>query len=182
MTRTWAADPEVDDAAVRSATGRGWDEWCDIIDAWPGSAEGHTAVARHLADTYDEVTDWWAQGITVGWERITGRRLRGQMSDGTFSANKSKTLLTDATGLRAMLLDDAARPDLFPGVDTELRSAPSAKAIRIAVGPGVAQLSVEDKGDGRAKISIQHNKLPEASDVATWKSYWTAWLDTIDQD
>jgi hypothetical protein len=36
--RTWAAEPEMRYETVRSATGRGWDEWCDVIDAWRNSA------------------------------------------------------------------------------------------------------------------------------------------------
>ena len=43
--RTWKSKPEVSDDAVRAATGRGWDDWCDFIEAWPGHTDGHTAIA-----------------------------------------------------------------------------------------------------------------------------------------
>src|SRR5690606_2012247 len=29
--RRWVAEPDLDDAAVREKTGRGWDEWVDLI-------------------------------------------------------------------------------------------------------------------------------------------------------
>jgi hypothetical protein len=44
---------------LREATVRGWDEWCDIIDGWPGTAEGHTAIATFLREDHD-VAGWWA--------------------------------------------------------------------------------------------------------------------------
>ena len=179
--RTWVSEPETTDDAVRSATGRGWEEWCDIIDAWPGAKDGHTAVAKHLETHYDTVSAWWAQGVTVGWERITGKRLPGEMPDGTFTANKSRTLNGDAQQLRELLLNDDARRDLFPGQTTELRSRATAKAIRISVGPGVALFGLTDKGDGRVNITIQHAKLPDAADVDEWKFYWTEWLDAVDE-
>ena len=37
--RVWASEPEHTDEVIRAKTGRGWDDWCDLIDAWPG----HTA-------------------------------------------------------------------------------------------------------------------------------------------
>lgn len=120
--RRWVSEPEVVDARVLDATGRGWNDWCDIIDAWPGHADGHTAVAAWLQSTH-QVDGWWAQTVTGGWERITGRRLPGEMRDGSFTANKSKTVAGDAALIRKMLLDDDLRADLFPGKSTELRSA-----------------------------------------------------------
>lgn len=177
--RTWVASPEMSDDAVQAATGRGWDEWCDLIDAWPGHADGHAAIARHLQDEY-EVDGWWAQTVTVGWERITGVRLPHQMPDGTFTANKSRTVTVDADLLRKTLLHDEDRADLFPGLDPELRSRPTSKAIRLEVGPGVAQIGIDELPDGRAKLTIQHARLPEFGDVERWKSFWDEWLDAVD--
>ena len=44
------------DDTLREATGRGWDEWCDIIDAWPGHSDGHTAIATYLHEEHG--VDW----------------------------------------------------------------------------------------------------------------------------
>ncbi len=46
--RVWTADPGMADHRLVAATGRGWDEWCDLIAGWPGHTAGHTAVAAHL--------------------------------------------------------------------------------------------------------------------------------------
>lgn len=179
-TRTWVAPPEMSDPAIQSGTGRGWDEWCDLIDRFPGHSDGHTAIARYVREDLG-VDAWWAQGVTVGYERITGLRLPHQMADGTFTANKSKTVTVDVDELRRLLLDDDGRAHLFPSVPTELRSRPTAKALRMAVGPGSATVSIDDRGHGRAKITIQHERLPTFDDVEEWKFYWGEWLDAIDQ-
>jgi len=177
--REWSAEPESSDEVIRQATGRGWDEWCDLVDAWPGHIEGHAAVATWLREEHG-VPGWWAQNVTVGWERITGRRARHQRADGTFSANKTRTIRADAEALRALLLDDEARDDLFPGLDVELRSKPQAKSLRLGVGPGVAIVHLEALDDGRTRLSIAHEKLPAAGDVAEWKAYWSDWLAALE--
>jgi hypothetical protein len=177
--RTWVAEPEHSDDTIRANTGRGWEEWCDLIDAWPGHAEGHTAIAAFVHEEHG-VDGWWAQSVTVGYERITGRRLRHQRSDGTFTANKSRTVTVDGAALRAMLLDEGDRSDLFPGLETELRSRPTSKVPRLAIGPGVAQVSIEPRADGRVTVTIAHERLPSAEAVDEWKAYWSEWLQAID--
>ena len=178
--RTWISPPETSDEAVVAATGRSYDEWCDLIEAWPGHEEGHAAIAAYLADQHG-LDGWWSQTVTVGYERISGIRLPHQQSDGTFTANKSATVTVDADMLRAALLDAADRADLFPGVLTELRSKADAKTLRMGVEPGVAQIAIDAKRDGKAKVTIQHEKLPTAEAVEEWKHFWSEWLQAIDE-
>lgn len=178
--RAWVAEPVQTDAVIREATGRGWDDWADLLDAWPGNADGHTAIATHVRDDLG-VDGWWAQAVTVGYERITGRRLPNQRPDGTFSAGKSRTVTIDAVALRDALLDEDDRAELFPGIDTELRSRPTSKNVRLRVGPGTAELSLEPRDDGRVRITVAHEKLPDPGDVDVWKAYWDEWLEAVDQ-
>ena len=167
------------DEAVTAATGRGWDDWCDLIEAWPGHADGHTVIAAHLQREHG-VDGWWAQTVTVGYERIAGLRLPYQQADGTFTANKSKTVSADADELRAMLLSDDDRQALFGGLETSLRSGQSAKAIRVELGPGVAVFGLTARPDGRTTVSVMHERLPTAEAVEEWKFYWSEWLDAVD--
>lgn len=177
-TRAWVADPGTDTEAVRERTGRDWDQWRTLIDAWPGHGDGHTAVARWLEQEHG-VDGWWAQQVTVGWERITGRRLPNQLADGTFTASRSATRSLDADALRARLLDDAQRITLFPEVATELRSRPSSKNVRLGLPEGVAELTLVPKPDGRVAVTIQHLKLPSPEAVTRWKAFWGDWLEGL---
>ncbi len=179
-TRPWVAAPEMSDDAIRSGTGRGWDEWCDLIDEYPHRADGHKAIADHVRNDHG-VDAWWAQGVTVGYERITGLRLPHQMADGTFTANKSRTVTIDHDVLRRLLLDDIDRAHLFPDIATEVKSKPTAKTIRMTIGQGVAKIRLEDRSDGRTRVTIEHEQLPTFDEVEEWKFYWTEWLDAIDQ-
>ncbi len=175
----WVAEPEAGDAAVREATGRGWDQWREVIDQWPGHTDGHAAVARYLAEEHG-VEGWWAQSVTVGWERITGRRLPQQRPDGTFSANRSRTLTADHGRLRELLLDEEGRVALFPGLEPELRSRPTSKNVRIGLGGGSVEISLTPRDDGRVTVTIQHERLGSPEEVIAWKAYWGTWLDALD--
>jgi hypothetical protein len=178
--RVWVSQPEVNDESIRKATGRGWDEWCDLIDAWPGNRDGHTGIAKYVQEELG-LGGWWGQGVAVGYERITGLRLPHQMADGTFTASKSRTVDIDAAELRELMLSEEGRADLFPSVITELRSKATAKVLKFVVGPGIAAFYVDAAKDGRTKLTIAHEKLPTFDDVEEWKFYWTEWLDAIEQ-
>jgi hypothetical protein len=177
--RGWVFDPEHTDEVIRANTGRGWDEWRELIDAWSGRDLGHAAVAAWLQEQHG-VPGWWAQSVTVGWERITGRRLPHQVADGTFTANRSATITADPDALRELLLDPEGRDELFPGLAPELRSRPTSKALRIGLTAGVAEIAIERKGDGRVKVTVSHAKLPAADEVAFWKAFWGDWLAALD--
>lgn len=175
---SWVADPGTHVEVVRERTGRGWDQWRALIDAWPGHGDGHTAVARWLEQEHG-IDGWWAQQVTVGWERITGRRLPNQLADGTFTASRSATRSLDADALRARLLDDLERAALFPGLVAELRSRPTSKNVRLGLPEGVAEVSLVTKPDGRVTVTVQHQKLPSPEAVSRWKAFWGDWLDDL---
>lgn len=180
-TRSWVSEPEMSEEAIVGGTGHGWDHWCDLVDSWAIEPWDHAAAARRLDEEYP-FGGWWAQAIVVSYERITGRRLANQMADGTFTANKSKTVRADADKLRELLLDADDRHDLFPDQPTELRSKVTSKAIRLGLGPGVASISLDPRPDGRTKVVVQHEKLPAHDDVERWKFWWDEWLVAIDQE
>jgi hypothetical protein len=175
----WVSQPEHTDEVIEANTGRGWEQWRELIDAWPGHRDGHTAVAAWLQADHG-VDGWWAQAVTGGWERITGRRLPYQMADGSFTANKSATITTDHDALREMLLAADGRAALFPGLEAELRSRPASKNVRIGLAQGVAEISLAQRDDGRATVTVAHAKLDAPEDVEQWKGFWSGWLEALD--
>jgi hypothetical protein len=177
--RSWVSEPEHTDAIIRANTGRGWDEWRVLIDAWPGHEDGHGAVATWLQEEHG-VPGWWAQSVTVGWERITGRRLPHQVADGTFTANRSATIVTDHLALGEMLRDDDGLADLLPGLEAERRSRPTSKNVRISLDSGVVEIAISPKDGGRATVHISHAKLSSPEEVAHWKAFWADWLAALD--
>lgn len=179
----WVADPDTTDEAIRANTGHGWDEWVALIDAGPGRDAGHTTIATWVREDQG-VDGWWAQGVTVGYERITGLRLPGQMKDGTFTVSRSRAVELDRDALRAMLLDDGERATLIAGLDTALRSRPTAKSLRFAVHDGEAGLGTilvsMDPAGAKVRVTVAHSKLASPADGELWKAYWADWLGDLE--
>jgi hypothetical protein len=176
-------DPGMSEERLVTNTGKGWDEWVAIIDGWNGNKAGpatHTAIAAYVRETYG-IEGWWAQCVTVGYERLTGRRSTHQRSDGTFVASKSRTVAVSVVRLREALLDETARSLLFPGQVTELRSKRTSKSIRIGFGEGVAlmELRPTDRDPAKVVISVAHEKLATPDEVEVWRRYWGQWLDEL---
>ena len=122
---------------------------------------------------------WWAQTVTVGWERITGRRLPHQMPDGTFTASVTRTITTDPAALRALLDDEPGA--LFGAMDVEPRSRPGVRSPRFGHESGTIQVTVEPIAEDRARVNVSHSKLGRTDDVAVWKAFWAGWLADLDE-
>lgn len=179
---SWAAQPTVDDETIRAKTGRGWDAWAEAIDAGPGRGAGHTAIAAWVAE--QGVDAWWAQNVTVGYERIRGLRLPGQMPDGTFTISRVRTIEATADEIRAVVLDDDARARLLGEVATTLRSKPAAKNLRFDASIGGASVGIvafaADPVGQRTRLGVTHEKLPTPEEAERWKAHWAAWLEGLD--
>src|SRR6187431_2447675 len=78
------------DAAIRERTGRGWEEWFDLLDAWGAAERTHRETARWVAAQLGiDPLAWNAQAITGSYERAHGLRAVGEHADG-FSITASK--------------------------------------------------------------------------------------------
>lgn len=61
------------DDAVRSKTGKAWDEWCKVLDRAGGRMMDHQELAHWLAGETG-MTRWWCQMIAIGYENERGIR------------------------------------------------------------------------------------------------------------
>ena len=85
-----SAPPPVSDEAVRKATGRGWDEWFAILDDAGAVGWKHPDIARWVVAEHG-ISGWWAQSVTVGFERARGLRAEHERPSG-FSLSATKTV------------------------------------------------------------------------------------------
>ena len=53
--------------------------------------------------------------------------------------------------------------------------------VRLDVGSGVALIRLEDRDDGRTRVSVNHEKLAGLDDVDRWKFWWSEWLEALDE-
>ena len=70
-TRLAASDDRVSDAAIKKSTGKTWDEWFPILDAWGAREKTHTEIARYVSEEHG-VPGWWSQSVTVATSRRAG--------------------------------------------------------------------------------------------------------------
>ena len=88
--------------AFERATGRTKSEWFDVIRGAGKDAASHKEIADFLHELHG-VPHWWAQEITVEYEKHTGRRVLGQTRDGLFQIGVSKTIDASAARLWDLL-------------------------------------------------------------------------------
>ena len=166
------AEPGVSDAAVQRATGRGWDEWFALLDAWDGSAHNHTEIARHVHETYG-IAGWWAQSVTVGYERARGMRAMHERPDG-FSASVSKTFPVPVERLFAAFIDQDERERWLEGIELRLRTNQPPRSARFDVLPGETRLAITfvTKGPRKSSAQLQLERLTGAEEVVRCKALW----------
>lgn len=173
------AEPEMSDEAVLRATGRGWDDWFRLLDDWGATNRTHAEIARMLGETYP-IGGWWAQSVTVGYERARGMRAVHERPDG-FSASISRTVNVPVERLARAFFDEEERARWLESGSMRERSRTPGKVWRFEVAQegsrGEARLAA--KGDTKSSVAIQHERLRDAEDVARWKAFWSARLGAL---
>ena len=111
--------------------------------------------------------------MVIGFERIVGLRQIGQSREGTYEANKSKTLPVSVETLFRAFDDDATRERWLPGVEWKVRKSTPHRSIRLQWEDGLpVELWFTAKGDAKSSVQIQHRKLATKEDIARIKAEW----------
>src|SRR4029453_8163236 len=144
------------DAKSREKTGRGLDHWFGVLDAFGGVDKGHTASARHLSDDHG-IDGWYAQGITVAYERARGVRGLNQRCDGDYEVSVSKVIPATTRELVTAFSNPRQRKSWTDGVDvTFVNALATALPARAAKGFVV-------KPDGQAPFRFKGTDTPRRS-------------------
>jgi hypothetical protein len=168
------------DAILKEKTGCTWERWVKALDHVKAYTWPHREIARHVQEKY-KVPGWWAQTVTVGYERIKGLRAVGQRRDGSFEANKSKTFAVPLAKLYAAFHDARTRARWLPGVDLTVRAATREKSMRITW-PDKTSVVVgfSGKGGGKCQVALTHEKLPDRDSATRVKQYWAERLGALE--
>jgi hypothetical protein len=119
------------DEKVREKTGQGLDHWFAVLDQFGGVAKGHSALATHIYADHG-VPGWYAQGITVAYERARGVRTLNQRVSGDYEVSVSKVVSGDTKAV-ARAFTDARRRRVAGAAD---RRCPALLAPRRASAKG----------------------------------------------
>jgi len=176
----YAALAGMSDDAVRLQSGRSWSEWVETLDAFGGLEKPHHDVAAHVHAL--GVPDWWAQTVTVGYERIRGLRQKGQRRSGAWEASKSKTFAVGVDRLFEACADEQLRGRWLGDVPLTIRTATRPRSMRMAWDDGSSvELWFTAKGDAKSAVAVQHTKLASQDDAQARKAYWSERLEALAQ-
>ena len=162
------------DETIRQRTGRGWEQWFDLLDDWGADKRSHKEIAGWVAAELGiEVLGWDAQAITVSYERARGLRAIGERADG-FAITASKTVAVPVDRLYDGFVDESARARwLFDGELRE-RTATKPKSARFDWGDGETRVNVtfSAKEEAKSTVIVEHARLADAENADRMKTYW----------
>jgi uncharacterized protein YndB with AHSA1/START domain len=172
-----AAEPPTlatSDAAFRERTGRGWEEWFDLLDEWGAAERTHRETARWLADLQGlHPLAWNVQAVVGSYERARGLRAVGEHADG-FTVTASRTVAVPVERLYDAVADPAARARWLPGATLHERTATRPRRARFDWGDDGSRVLITfaPKGDARSTATVQHERLADAATAERMKAWW----------
>ncbi len=183
------------DAAFVKRTGHALDHWFAVLDRFGAVEKGHTAAARHLADDH-KVDGWYAQGITVSYERARGVRVTNQRVDGAFEVSATKTITASSKAAAKAFTDARTRQAWLGDADPALAKAlvqglADKKSKGVVIRPDglvrfrykwdstTVQFYISPKAGGKMIVSVQHTKLANAAAVDTYRKQWKTALTAL---
>jgi hypothetical protein len=162
------------DAAIRERTGRGWEEWFDLLDDWGAAERTHRETARWVAAQLGvDPLAWNVQAIVSSYERTRGLRAVGEHADG-FAITASKTVAVPVERLYHAFVDESARRRWLPDGELTERTATAPRSARFDWGDGTTRVHVTfaAKGEGKSTASLQHVRLADAEEAERMKAFW----------
>ena len=173
----------ISDDALQKATGKKREEWFTLLKKIKAQELSHKDIARRLQDEYN-VDGWWAQSITVGFERTIGRREVGQTSGGDFQAAASKTLPGNIDGTLKVWQNHVKDLRDFGGVTFSNKPGISKTdkwrywRVNLTDGSKIT-LVISQKTSDKIHLAINHEKLSDQKTVKHWKAYWKDFISGL---
>jgi hypothetical protein len=162
------------DERIRQRTGRGWEEWFDLLDDWGAVERTHREIARWVADQLKiGPLVWDAQAITSSYERARGLRAVGETEQG-FAASASRTVAVPVERLFDAVVDESQRRSWLPDGELSERTATRPRSARFDWGDGTSRVMVvfDPKGEQKSTVALQHVRLPDGDAAERMKAYW----------
>jgi hypothetical protein len=172
------------DEQIRGRTGRGWEEWFDLLDDWGAAERSHRESARWVAEQQSlHPLAWSVQAVVSGYELTRGLRVVGEHADG-FAISATKTVAVPVERLYDAFVDEAERGRWLPDGRLRERTATKPKSARFDWGDdgGRVLVTFSAKGDGRSTAALQHTRLADAEEAERMKSYWRTAVATLKEE
>lgn len=182
----------VSSEAIQASTGHSWSDWLDLLDEAGAASWDHRRIVAHLESSHPELTNWWRQSITVGYEQARGIRAVGETSSG-FQVGVQRAVDATPEQVWEILV---GRTELWLGEKVELEPGASYSLGKIkVVKPGdrirfswqpagwpnavSAQLTILTSKSGKTALHVQLEKLPDAVAREAMRVRWRGVLEGI---
>ncbi|OLT14699.1 hypothetical protein BJF78_17775 [Pseudonocardia sp. CNS-139] len=166
------------DARIRERTGRGWEEWFDLLDDAGMSGRPHREVARWVAAQLGVVPlAWPAQAVTGSYERARGGRAVGEHEDG-FTVSVSRTIAVPAETAFDALVDPERRARWLD-TDLHVRTSTRPRSARFDHVDGRVAVTIDAKDAGRCTVTVAHSRLADAGLADKTRARWRERLDAL---
>ena len=162
------------DEAIRRRTGRGWEEWFDLLDEWGAAQRPHKEIARWVAEQQGiEPLAWNAQAVAGSYELARGLREVGEKPDG-FAVTASKTVAVPVERLFEAFVDQSFRQRWLPDGPLRERTATEPKSARFDWGDGETRVNVTfvAKDEAKSTAALEHARLADAEERERMKAWW----------
>lgn len=182
----------------KQKTGKSLSAWIEELDKHQAVDWTHKQVVAYLVDQH-HLDDWWAQTITVAYEKHHGKRILGETQDAGFEVGAQRTFPIDATELWELLMSpegtelwlgervdiplDKNRTFSAAGYLYEIRSLKDGVKLRLRKtvvdeSSSTIQFYVTAKKD-KATLLIHHEKLQDAPQRTAMKAHWHHVLEVL---
>ena len=175
----YATRAGMSDEKVKQATGCDWATWVAALDYAHADEMSHREIAKYIREKF-HTPNWWAQTVTVGYERIRGVRAIGQRVDGSYEATKSKTVGVPVEKLYRAFRDPRLRARWLPGVNLTVRTATPNKSMRVQWDDSTrVEIGFVPKGEAESQVSLAHVRLQSKAEAERMKAYWAERLEAM---
>lgn len=161
----------VSDEAVQKRTGKTWAEWFKLLNGEGAQKMIHRDIAALLYQKH-KLSGWWAQMVTVEYERERGLREMRQTATG-FTASGSKTISVPISALYRAWADGKTRRRWLKDARIEFRKATPKKSIR-ATWNSESSVAINFYANrkNKSQVTVDHEKLASARESSKMKNYW----------
>jgi uncharacterized protein YndB with AHSA1/START domain len=175
-----AEDLPQTDANLRRNTGKGWREWFRILDAWGAKERKHAETASYLMEELG-VPGWWAQTITIGYERSRGLRAKHQTLTGSYQVSVSKTFPIGVGKLFRAFTEARQRNEWLERGMLKVRTTLRNRSARFDYRDGTSRVVAyfDPKDRSKTTVTVQHEKLPDAGAVEEMRAMWKEHLKRL---
>ncbi len=172
-------DASIDDAAVTTATGKGWGEWFALLRAAELDA-GSSGEVTDWLDREHSVPSWWRQAIATEFERAGETADCIEMPDG-FEVEVSATLLAGREAVFQLWADDGLRARWLRRADLAITDLRPTERVRARWLPLDSELEVDlaEINAGETLIKLRHWKLPNAQAAEKLERFWQMVIDRM---